>query len=282
MNQRVLVAGATGYLGRYIVHDLLSRGVDTTVIVRDKSRVPFDTSQLSLIEAQVTEPTTLADACQGIDVVISAVGITRQKDGLTYMDVDYQANVNLIEVAKRSGVAQFIYISVLNGAQLRHLKIGAAKEKLVDYLKASGLTSCIVRPNGFFSDMREFLHMASGGRVYLFGDGSCRLNPIHGEDLARVVVDALNGVEREIRVGGPELLSQNEIAELAFQAYHKPARIVHLPDWLRRFALWTVRHVTSSRTYGPIEFFLTTLAMDMEAPKHGRHTLGDFFRQEAH
>jgi uncharacterized protein YbjT (DUF2867 family) len=82
--------------------------------------------------------------------VISTVGITRQKDGLTYNDVDYQANVNLIDEAKKKGVKKFIYISVFNGQLLRHLKICEAKEKLVDYLKKSGLDFCIIRPNGFF------------------------------------------------------------------------------------------------------------------------------------
>lgn len=82
----------------------------------------------------MTKSETLNGICKDVDVVISAVGITRQKDGLTYMDVDYQANVNLINEAKRNGVKKFIYISVLNGEKLRGLKICEAKEKLVDYL----------------------------------------------------------------------------------------------------------------------------------------------------
>jgi nucleoside-diphosphate-sugar epimerase len=55
-------------------------------------------------------------------------GITRQKDGFTYMDVDYQANMNLLEQEKQSGVKRFIYVSVFNGENLRHLKICDAKE----------------------------------------------------------------------------------------------------------------------------------------------------------
>jgi hypothetical protein len=41
--------------------------------------------------------------------------------------------------------------------------------------------------------MDEFYHMAVKGRIYLFGDGSYKSNPIHGEDLAQVCVDAING-----------------------------------------------------------------------------------------
>ena len=214
-------------------------------------------------------------------MVISTVGITRQKDGLTYMDVDFQSNVNLIEEAKKEGVKKIIYISVLNGEKLRHLKICEAKEKLGDYLKSSGMDYCIVRPNGFFSDMKDFLNMAKTGKVYLFGDGKLKLNPIHGKDLAKEVANAIRNDEKEINIGGPDLLSQNEIAELALRAYLKPMKIIHLPDWIRKISLWSVRTFTSVKTYGPIEFFMTIMVMDMEAPQFGNHKLEDFFNNEA-
>ena len=280
-NQKVLVAGATGYLGSYITQELLNKNFDTRIIVRNKSKVSTFSGKPEIIEAEVTKPETLTGICDGVDVVITSVGITRQKDGLTYMDVDFQANANLIEEAKKSGVKKFIYISVLNGDKLRHLKICEAKEKLGDYLKDSGLDYCIIRPNGFFSDMRDFLNMAKSGKVYLFGDGELKLNPIHGQDLAEVCVAAINNTEKEINIGGPDMLSQNDIAELALNAYSKPKKIIHLPDWIRRGALWAIRTFTSSKTYGPIEFFMTTMVMDMQAPQYGTHSLKDFFNETA-
>lgn len=277
---KVLLAGATGYLGQYITQELLSRNLETKIIVRDKHKVKLDAPNLEIIEAEVTKPETLDNLFIGIDVVISTVGITRQKDGLTYMDVDYQVNKNLIDKAKKSGVQKFIYISVLNGEKLRHLKICEAKEKLGDYLKSSGLDYSIIRPNGFFSDMGDFLKMAKGGKVYLFGDGKLKLNPIHGEDLAKVVVDTIDQETKEINIGGPDMLSQNDIAELALKAYSKPIKIIHLPDWMRKLTLWTVRTFTSSKTYGPIEFFMTTMVMDMQAPQYGKLKLEDFFNKQ--
>jgi uncharacterized protein YbjT (DUF2867 family) len=277
--KNVLVAGATGYVGKFITQELIESGYNTKTLVRNKEKIKIKAPNIEIVEAQVTKPETLTDICKGVDVVISSVGITRQKDGLTYMDVDYQANANLIDEAKRCGVKKFIYISVLNGDKLRHLKICDAKEKLGDYLKSSGMDYCIIRPNGFFSDMGDFLKMAKGGKVYLFGDG--KLNPIHGRDLAKEIVKAIGQQEKEINIGGPDLLSQNEIAELALKAYGKTAKIVHLPDWIRKLALWSIRTFTSSKTYGPIEFFMTTMVMDMEAPQFGREKLEDFFNQEA-
>ncbi|MGQ1891946.1 SDR family oxidoreductase [Thermophagus sp. OGC60D27] len=278
---KILVAGATGYLGQFITQELIKRDYETTIVVRKKEKVNLNAPNLEIVEAQVTQPETLAGICNGVDIVISTVGITRQKDGLTYMDVDYRANANLLEEAKKCGVKKFIYISVLNGEKLRHLKICAAKEMLVDTLKSSGLDHCIVRPNGFFSDMSDFLNMAKGGKVYLFGNGELKLNPIHGKDLAEVIVDAMEQDKKEINIGGPDLLSQNDIAALALKAMGKPIKIIHLPDWLRKFALWSVRTFTGPKTYGPIEFFLTTMAMDMQSPQYGIHKLEDFFNETA-
>jgi uncharacterized protein YbjT (DUF2867 family) len=171
---KVLLAGATGYLGKYLTHELLSRNIKTKIIVRDARKVTLENENLEIKEAQVTKPESLKNLFDDVQIAISTVGITRQKDGLTYMDVDYQANVNLIDEAKKSGVKKFIYISVLNGDKIRHTKGGEAKEKLVDYLKNSGLDYCIIRPNGFFSDMGDFLKMAEVGRIFLFGDGKLK------------------------------------------------------------------------------------------------------------
>ena len=278
---KILLAGATGYLGRFIAEELVEKGYDVKIVVRNKEKVNLKAQNLTILEAQVTQPETLKGICNNVDMVISTVGITRQKDGLTYMDVDFQANANLIDEAKKRGVKKFIYISVLNGEKLRHLKICEAKEKLGDYLKVSGMDYCIIRPNGFFSDMEDFLKMAKTGKVYLFGDGKLKLNPIHGKDLANEVVKAIRQDKKEINIGGPDLLSQNEIAELALKAYKKPTKIIHLPDWIRKLVLWSIRAFTSLKTYGPIEFFMTTMVMDMEAPQFGNHKLEDFFNDEA-
>ena len=278
---KILIAGATGYLGTFITKELVNKGNDVTIIVRNKKKINIKAQNLTILEAQVTQPETLKGVCKNIDVVISTVGITRQKDGLTYMDVDFQSNVNLIEEAKKEGVKKIIYISVLNGEKLRHLKICEAKEKLGDYLKLSGMNYCIIRPNGFFSDMKDFLKMAKTGKVYLFGDGKLKLNPIHGRDLAKEVINAIKNDKNEINIGGPDLLSQNEIAELALKAFKKPTRIIYLPDWIRKLILWIVRTFTGLKTYGPIEFFMTTMVMDMKAPQFGNYRLEDFFNEEA-
>ncbi len=278
--KRVLVAGATGYLGQFIVKELKQRNYWVRVLIRYENQKSKFKDVDDFFVGEITKPETLQGVCNKIDWVFSTVGITRQKDGLTYMDVDYQGNSNLLEEAKKSNVEQFQYISAINGEHLRQLKIFEAKEKFVDELKNSGIDYRIIRPNGFFSDMNDFLNMAKGGRVYLFGDGNFKLNPIDGEDLAKVCVDKMLSDEKESTAGGPDILSQNELATLALQAWNKPIKITHLPDWTRKFTIWSLRLLTSSKTYGPFEFFLTAMASDNIAVKYGNNKLEDFFISE--
>ncbi len=274
------MAGITGYLGSYIAKELNRRGYRLRAIARNPDKLKGLNIDLNdVLKAEVTQPDTIEGCCDDIDVVISTVGITRQKDGLTYMDVDFQANMNLLQQAKKSSVKKFIYVSVLNGDKLEHLKICEAKERFVEQLANSGLDYCIIRPNGFFSDMAEFHEMARSGRIYLFGDGELKTNPIHGEDLAVVCVDAIEKTDHVIAAGGPDIMTHNQIAAAAFNAVGREPRITHIPDWIRAATLAGARTFTSSKTYGPIEFFLTVMAMDMIAPEYGEHTLKEFFSQ---
>ena len=277
---KVLVAGSSGYLGSYIIKELIAQNIETKAIIRTIDSFPLKGERLEVVTAQVTQKETLKGLFDDIDVVISTIGITRQKDGLTYMDVDYMANVHLLDEAIAGNVKKFIYVSVLNGENLKHLKICEAKEAFCDYLTSSSIDYCIVRPNGFFSDMGDFLQMAKRGSVFLFGDGKYLLNPIHGEDLAKVIVETIDQNKREINVGGPDILSQNEIATLALKAYAKPIKIVHLPLFLQRLILWILRTFTTSKIYGPLEFFLSTMVMNMVGPQYGINSLEDFFTEQ--
>ncbi|MBI9041817.1 SDR family oxidoreductase [Lutibacter sp.] len=277
----ILLAGATGYLGSFVLNALIENQNQVLAIVRNPNKLKNNNENfLEVKQAEVTKPDTLRDICKGIDTVISTVGITRQKEGLTYLDVDYKANMNLLVEAKKAGVKHFVYVSAINGNKYRNLKIFEAKEKFVDALKSSGLNYTIVRPNGFFSDMKDFLQMAKSGRVYLFGSGNQKFNPIHGKDLATFIVDNLEETNKEFTIGGPDVLSLNDISKLALNTLNKPIRIIHLPDWMRKLTIWSLRTFTSVKTYGPIEFFLTLMAEDNIAPTYGEHHLKEFYVQE--
>lgn len=278
--EKVLIAGATGYLGSFVARELKKRQYFTRIIARDTKKLSAKNILADeVVEAEVTQSDSLKNCCQNMDIVFSSIGITKQKDGLTYMDVDYQANLNLLEEARRSGVRKFIYVSVLHGEELTQLKICAAKEKFVRALVNSGMDYCIIRPTGYFSDMGEFYEMAEKGRGFLLGNGMHKMNPIHGEDLAEVCADAIQSSNKEIQIGGPEVFTHRRIVSVAFQVSGRKEKITTIPYWLSRTLLWLLRIFSGSKVYGPIEFFMTVLSMDMVATQYGSHHLSNYFEE---
>ncbi|MGB5166468.1 MAG: SDR family oxidoreductase [Woeseiaceae bacterium] len=277
--KKILVAGATGYLGQYVVKALKKRGYWVRALGRNVDKLNSIAEYADeLFIGEATEPASLDGLCDGIDVVFSSVGITRQKDGLTYRDVDYQGNRNLLTIAEKSGVSKFVYVHVLNAEKLQHIEMIKAKQAFVDELRQSTLDHAVICPSGFFSDIEEFLSMARSGRVYLFGDGSSRINPIHGADLAEVCTDAVAGLETQIDVGGPQVFTYREIAELALDVLEQPSKITCIPEKATIVMVTALRWLTPVKIFGPLQFMTAVMTMDVIGQPHGQRRLADHFR----
>jgi len=283
MNKKVLVAGATGYLGHFIVQELKRRNYWVRVLIRKESQKELfhKINVDDFFVGEVTKPKTIKNVTQNIYWVITTIGITRQKDGLTYMDVDYQGNNNLLNDAEINNVSLFQYVSVFGTEKVPDLKIILAKVKFENALIKSNLKHSIIRPTGYFEDMKEVLKMAKSGKIYLIGSGENKINPISGRDLAIVCIESMENNNKSVNVGGPIIYTQNQIAEIAFKALNIKGKIIHIPIWVRNIIVFLLRTFTSSKFYGPLEFFLSALTIEGYTDKFGNDSLEDFYRQEA-
>ena len=277
IHTRVLVAGATGYLGRYLVSALKARCITVRALVRP-GRCLDEADEL--VEADVTRPETLLGVCDGVDAVFSVLGITRQKDPVDFEDIDYGANAALLDEAVGSGVRRFGVIAPVGHELCADLEIVAAKERFVRELRAAPVRGLVVRATGFFKDVEEIFGMARRGRVFLFGDGEARTNAVHGADLAKACVDALFSSKTEVAVGGPVVETWDEIAHLAFRAVGRPPKITRVPRPLARAGLLAVRPF-SRRAYDVGAFILRVSTHDILAPMHGTRTVSAFFEELA-
>ncbi len=285
--KRVLLAGSTGYVGRYAVAELAARGYRVRALTRSAERLgeagPFDAPAVrdrcdEVAVAEVTDRSSLAPAVEGVEAVVSSVGISRQRDGLTFDQVDHRANRNLVEASREAGVGKFVYVSLWDPAAVAGLEIVRAHEKVVQALGESGLAHTIVRPSGYFSDMGVLLDMARRGRSFVIGDGSNRMNPIHGADVARVCADAIDSTEPEIGAGGPDVFTQREAAELAFAVLGREPRITEVPIWLCRGLARGIGLL--NRQFGDLADFLVTAGqVEAVAPAVGRRRLRAYFEE---
>lgn len=279
-----LVAGATGYLGQYVVRALAREGWKIRALARDESRLG---EVLNLCDdvfvGEATDPQSLLGLCEGIDAVFSSIGIRHFHRTPTYEDVDYRANLNIVESAQEANVRRFVFVSVLRGEEIRASSpLIDARERVVDALRNSSMESVILRPTGFFNDMSDYFKMAQKGKVWLIGSGETRINPVHGEDLADVAAAAMgdSAPDADIPVGGPTSYSQREIANLCFDVLDKKRNFGKIRPGLLRFA---------AKVVGPFNKNASALALmfaslgesDAVAPSYGHHQLSEHFSQMA-
>ena len=286
---KVLVAGATGYLGKYVACEFKQQGYWVRALVRNPAKLKvegpfFEPPVAEILDdvfvGEATKPETLQGLCDGIDIVFSSLGITRQKDKLSYMDVDYQANKNILDLAVKASVQKFIFIYGFNADLMQRFGPMQARHRFIEVLKQTKLDYTVISPNGFFDDMSEFLRMAKRGSVYLIGDGSHKINPIHGADLAKVCVDSVASNDSDIPVGGPEVYTYREISELAFDVLGKPPKIRRVPAWVVKLGALLIRPF--SEKYAAIANGMATITQsDFVAPSTGTHTLQAYFEQLA-
>lgn len=280
---RVLLAGATGNLGRALIPALHSRGREVIALVRPGRAEALKTLRdhpREVVSGEVTTPDIPTGAFDGVQTVISTVGITRQRDGLTYDQVDLGGNLNLLRTAEQSGVKRFIYVSVVGAERDVAVPVIRAKRRFEQALVESSLEWQIFRPSGFFTDMTDVLKMAEKGTVHLFGDGQSRISPIHPVDLADAIADLMGGEPGGIlSIGGPADFTWNEIAVLACRMAGGRCRILHWPECLLRGAL-AITRVFSRPVYGTLSFLGYVMTNDTTAPNYGSRNLEEFFRAQ--
>jgi uncharacterized protein YbjT (DUF2867 family) len=280
----VLVAGASGVLGKEILEALNARGLSADALVRDERKLGTHRSLAENVRiADARDVTSLKGTCDGVGAVISTVGASQRwgatKDKSTFFDIDYHANKNLLDECVRAGVNKFVYVSLCNGnTTLKDTAYAAAHETLVGELERSGLDYAVIRPTGFFDLFDETLRQARRGRATLIGDGRAKTNPVHEADVAASCVDALASHEKDIGIGGPDILTRREIAEIPFEILGKKPRITAIPAALVRASIVPLK-LFDRRTYDLAEFSIAAFTTEIVAPPVGRSHLRDYLIQ---
>ena len=229
---KIVLAGAYGNLGADIFRELLKAGhevVAADMIERDLGVE----GNYSFKKINVQNPETLKGLCDGADIVITTVGLTKTSAEVTNYQIDYQGNLNILEEAKKAGVKHFTYISVLKADKAPKVPMLHAKYLFEEELKKSGIPYTIHRPTGYFYDIvKVFRPMIEKGEVTLLGKKPVHANVVSTEDFAAFIVAHVLDENKTYNVGGKETYSYEEIAKLCFAAAGKEPVIKRVPAFL--------------------------------------------------
>ena len=287
--EKVLVAGASGYLGRYVVHEFKKRRYFVRALVRNPEKASKEGPNLEpsiagvadeVVTGDATDKASLKDICKDVDIVFSCMGLTKPQRDVTNEQIDHLGNKTLLEDALSHGVKKLIYVSVFNAEKMTDVDVVQAHERFVQDLQASGISFTVIRPTGFFSDMGMFFSMARSGHMFLLGDGTNHVNPIHGADLAKVCVDAAKGSEKEICIGGPDIYTFNETVTMAFEVLGKKPWVTHIPMWIGDVTLFITGFLNKPLA-SVMSFAVSVSRIDNVAPVTGTRHLKEFYRELA-
>ncbi len=224
---KVAIIGGTGFIGSYLIDELLAQAHQPVLLVRPASAFKVRHQGLSsIVHGDVKDPEAVRKTLDGCEAAVYLIGILRERkaEGSTFEELQYQGAKRTIDLALEVGVQRFILMSA-NGVKPDGTTYQATKYRAEQHLISTELAWTIFRPSVIFGPPRGRTEFAT--RLYqqiikppipapLFYEGllpmqagTFRLAPIHVQDVARIVVKSLTMREtyhKSYGLCGPEAL----------------------------------------------------------------------------
>mmetsp|Transcript_703 Transcript_703/g.2337 ORF Transcript_703/g.2337 Transcript_703/m.2337 type:complete len:374 (+) Transcript_703:161-1282(+) len=303
---RVVVFGATGYIGKYVAREFVNRGYDVCAVTRGRSGVKGKARTEDVEKelpgarvrtADVTKRETLPDVFAAEKQPKSLVTVSclaSRSGGIADSNkIDYEATLNCLEESYAAGSRHFILLSAIC-VEKPLLEFQRAKLKFeakLQELAASDETFSysIVRPTAFFKSLAGQVKRVMDGKAYImFGEGDLsKCNAISERDLADFIANCASDVQKRneiLPVGGPGgPLTPKEQAEILFRLLNKepkyskaPIGVMDVGINVLDFVGKIVPGVKDAAEFGRIGKYYAV--EDMVGPSYGKDTLESFFK----
>ncbi len=238
---RIVLLGATGFVGHHLLPELASAGHQCLVLCRylpacrDLALVP----EVELRQENVYDSEVLKEQLEGADAVINMVGILNEsgRNGKGFHRVHVELTEKLIEACRASGVRRLLQLSALNAGKgdSHYLVSKGQAEDLIR--QATDLDSTIIQPSVIFGEddafFNRFATLLSLMPVMPIACPQARLQPVWVGDVVKAMTIALEDPEtagKTLIMVGPTEYSLKELVEWTARTAGLKRRIVGLPD----------------------------------------------------
>lgn len=241
----ILVTGASGYVGKYVLAALAAS--PELGVVRALVRSKNTAARVKRLGAQpaagdVTAPASLDAAMAGVDTVVHLAAVNRDRGAVTMARVNAQGAINVVDAAKRAGVRHIITVVGLGADARRPYPLARTQGIGADYLAASGIPYTILEASVIFGEGDEFLNTLAGlARIPPFmvvpGDGKSKFQPIAVQDVASCVARSINhprARNARLQICGPQVLSLEQIIDAVMAEMGVRRAKIHMPVSLLR------------------------------------------------
>jgi len=280
---KIVVTGATGFIGTALVPRLVAAGHLPRLIVRRLPAAP-PIPPVEVVPGDLAVPSSLRPAVEGADAVVHLGAATSA--GRLDPALAYRTNVGgataLIQACRAAGCRRVVVLSTQHVYLPRCGTYGRTK-RIADALFAdSGLDVTILRPSlvygpgsrGVFVKLAEFVRRLPV--IPVIGPGTWHLRPVYLDDLVVLIVETLARPDvsgRTYDIGGPERITYNGFLAATCSALGRPCRRIHIPITVGFVMAWLLERVlaspplTTDNVYGS----LLDVPCDLRALLHDFH-----------
>jgi len=211
---KILLTGATGFVGTAVRHELKAKGHEVRALVRVPSVRKIDAREgIEVLAGDVLDTHACLRAVDGCDAVVHLIGIRREspQDGISYEALHTEATYAIMDAAKRGGVKRAIYLSGLGARADAPSGYHRTKFESEEIVRKSGLRWTIFRPSVIFGPGDEF-HPLIADLVHrpivpIIDGGKALLQPMSLRNIAEPMARAVTMPETQGKIyeaGGPE------------------------------------------------------------------------------
>lgn len=251
---RIVLLGATGFVGHHLLPELSAAGHQCLVLCRYKMgcRELALIPEVELRQVDVHDSGVLKKQLEGADVVINMVGILNEsgRNGSGFRKAHVDLVETLIQACRENGVRRMLQLSALNaGKGDSHYLISKGEaEELIR--QANDLDSTIFQPSVIFGEGDSFFNRFAGllrlAPVLPLACPQARMQPVWVRDVVRAMAASLENPEmsgRTLILVGPQEYSLRELVEWTARTIGLKRRIVGLPNSLSRLQGWLMDFV---------------------------------------
>lgn len=224
---KVLVTGATGFTGSYVVPLLLKQGAQVRCLVRASSNTgTLPIGQLELVKGDLDDRASLELALHGTDALVNVASL------------GFGHAPNIVNAAVAAGVKRAVFISTTAIFTTLNAPSKTVRLAAEETVRKSGLRYTILRPTMIYGSSRDrnmcrlIRYLRRWPVIPVFGAGEHLQQPVYVEDLAAAIVQSLlseRAVGRAYNIAGAAPLTYNRIIDIICEIMGRRVRKVHLP-----------------------------------------------------
>lgn len=239
----ISIVGGTGFVGSYLVLDLLQRGYSLHLLINQTDPgLVSPGGRIKSFKGSIENEQVLCECFAGSDIVYHLVGLIAETRHKTFKGTVAEGTAGLVSAARKTGVRRIIYLSALGAAKDSKSIYFQTKGDAEQHVMNSGLDYTIFRPSIIYGLEDKFINRIARmvkllPIVLVIGNGRYRFQPVYVEELCAVMTRAAEAdfaSHKIYEIGGAQALTYNEIIDIIKRILKCRRGTIHLPVALVR------------------------------------------------